>query len=203
METMPPQDPLARERARRRRADQVRRRRIVLGVCVLGLIILIIAIVVASSGDGGAAVTTTSSSSESSTTSLAAATYTADLSGADSVPAVRTDATGSLTLTYDPDAETLVFVLDINGLTNPSVASIYEGAPASRGTVVFTLFDGPTEEGLFSGVLARGTIEETTLTGTLAGKTIGDLIALIQAGGAYVSVGNSSHPEDAIRGQIL
>ena len=200
METMPPRDPLARERARRRRAEQIQRRRIVLAVCVLGLIILTVVIAVAASGDDSGAVTTTSS--ESTETSLVAATYTADLAGANSVPPVKTQATGSLTLTYDPEAKTFVFVLDISGLTNPSLAAIYEGAPGTNGDVVLTLFDGPTEEGLFSGVLARGTVVETSLTGSLAGKTIGDLIALIQAGGAYVSVGNTSHPEDAIRGQI-
>lgn len=200
MEAKPPRDPLDRERARRRRAEQIQRRRIVLAICIVGLIILIVAVAVASSGDDGTAVSSTSS--ETTLTSLVAATYTADLIGDASVPPVKTKATASLTLTYDPGTENFVYVLDINGLTNPSVASIYEGAPGSRGIVVLPLFEGPTEEGLFSGVLARGTVEETSLTGTLAGGTVADLIALIEAGGAYVSVGNTSHPVDAIRGQI-
>lgn len=191
---------MARERARRRRAEQVQRRRLVLGVCVLGLVVLIVALAIGLSGGGGTAVSTTST--QSTGTSLAAATYTADLTGADSVPAVKTEATGSLTLTYDPDAATFTFVLETNGLTNPGVATIYEGAAGSTGAAVLTLFDGPAKSGLFSGELAQGSIEAAKLTGTLTGKTIGDLIALIEAGNAYVSVGNTSHPIDAIRGQI-
>jgi len=200
METTPPQDPLASGRARRRRAEQVQRRRIILGACVLGLVVLIVALAVGLSGGEDSAVSTTST--QSTATSLVAATYTADLTGADSVPAVKTAATGSLTLTYDPDAPAFTYVLDIKGLTNPSMATIYEGAAGSAGAAVLTLFAGPAKEGVYSGELAKGTVKETDLTGTLAGKTIGDLMALIEAGGAYVSVGNTSHPVDAIRGQI-
>ena len=199
METTPPQDPLAREQARRRRAQKVQRRRVVLGAFVV-LVVLIVVLAIGLSGDGGTAVSTTST--ESTETSLAAATYAAELTGADSVPTVKTASTGTLTLTYDPDAATLTFVLDINGLTDTSVATIYEGTPGTSGTAVLTLFDGPTVTGVLRGELAAGSVEATSLTGTLTGATVGDLIALIEEGNAYVSVGNSSHPIDAIRGQI-
>jgi CHRD domain len=200
METMPPRDPLARERVRRNRARQVQRRRLVLAIGVLLLIVLIVALAVGLSGRGGTATSTTSS--QSTETSLAAATYTADLTGADSVPALTTKATGTLTLTYDPDAATFTFLLDIKGLTNPSGARIFEGTSGTTGAAVFTLFAGPTKAGVFSGTLAQGSVEAANFTGNLRGKTIGDLIALIEAGGAYVSVGTTSHPIDAIRGQI-
>jgi len=197
-------DPAARDRTRQRRAQQVQRRRLALGVFVLALIVLIAALVIGLSGgsDDGVASSTTTEAGETTSTTLVAATYTADLTGAESVPALPTKATGSFTLTYDPEAEALTFVLDISGLTSPSVAAVYEGAPGTSGTAVLNLFPGPAKEGLFSGVLAEGTIEEAELTGSLVGGTIGDLIALIKAGDAYVSVGNVSHPVDAIRGQI-
>ena len=199
MDTTPPLDPMAREQARRRRAQQVQRRRVVLGALVV-LVVLIVVLAIGLSGGGGAAVSTTST--QSTETSLVAATYTAELTGAESVPSVKTASTGTLTLTYDPDAATLAFVLEIDGLTNASVATIYEGAAGTSGTAVLTLFDGPTESGVFRGELASGSVEAMSLTGTLTGATIGDLIALIEEGNAYVSVGNTSHPIDAIRGQI-
>ena len=87
-------------------------------------------------------------------------------------------------------------------MTDTSVATIYEGTPGTSGTAVLTLFDGPTVTGVLRGELAAGSVEATSLTGTLTGATIGDLIALIEEGNAYVSVGNSSHPIEAIRGQI-
>ena len=41
-----------------------------------------------------------------------------------------------------------------------------------------------------------------SLTGSLEGGTLGDLIALIKDGKAYVSVGTTQTPVDRIRGQI-
>ncbi len=52
------------------------------------------------------------------------------------------------------------------------------------------------------GVLAEGLILDEDLIGPLRGGTIADLITLIKSGNAYVSLGNKSHPVDAIRGQI-
>ncbi len=197
-----PRDPSTNDRERERRAKQVYRRRMVLGVFLLALIILIIILVVACPGGTDETGTSSTSTSESTTTSLIAATYTAVLTGDDSVPPVKTDSTGKLTLTYDPEIPALTFLLEIDGLTNTTVAAIYEGASGTNGNAVYTLFAGPTEEGQKYGELASGTIEDADLTGTLTGQTIGDLIALIKEGNAYASVGNKSHPVDAIRGPI-
>ena len=147
--------------------------------------------------------TNPSDGEETTTTTLAAASFSADLTGADSVPPVDTASTGTLTMDYDPTALVLSYSLTLDGLSNPSNAAIYEGAPGTSGTAVYVLFAGPTETGTgFRGELVSGTVEAGNLTGSLAGGTIGDLIALIEAGNAYVSVGNTSHPVDAIRGQI-
>ena len=97
-------------------------------------------------------------------------------------------------MTYDPETEELTYDLEVDALTAPSVATIYEGAEGESGTAVYTLFAGPAEEGDYSGVLAQGTIDETSLTGSLEGGTLGDLIALIKDGKAYVSVGTTRQP---------
>ena len=197
-----PRGPSPDERARERRAQQVYRRRMVLGIFLLALIILIIILVIACPGDTDETGTTSTDTSQSTSTSLIAATYTAVLTGDDSVPSVKTDSTGKLTLTYDPEIPELTFLLEIDGLTDTTSAAIYEGAAGTNGTVVYTLYGGPTVEGQKFGELASGTIEDIDLTGTLAGMTTADLIALIKDGNAYVSVGNKSHPVDAIRGPI-
>ena len=176
-----------------------------LGIVVLALLVLVLILVITCSGDDGTVVTTTTD--EQTETTLVSGIYTAELTGAESVPPVTTQAAATLTLTYDAETEKLSYELRITSpLTNPSVAAIYEGAPGTSGTAVYTLFAGPTEEGLFEGVLAGGNPEDVIidadLVGTLQGKTVADLIALIKEGEAYVSIGNESHPVDAIRGQI-
>jgi CHRD domain len=205
METGPSQDPLMRERARRRRARQVQRRRVVVVVGVLLLILIVVLVIVLSGGGKSTATTTTTAGtggSTSTTVSATAETFTADLTGAAEVPAVSTAATGSVTLDYDPAADTLSFTVNISQLTNPSTARIYQGKAGATGTAVLTLFSGPTKTGVFSGELNQGSVKDSDLTGSLRGKTIADLIALISASNAYVSVGTTSHPNGAIRGQL-
>jgi hypothetical protein len=196
-------DPTARERARQRRAEQIQRRRMALGISVLALLVLILILVLSCPGGEEASSTTTSEPESTTNQTLVSATYTAELTGDQSVPRVKTIASATLTLTYDAETKKLSFSLDvINGITNPSVATIYEGTAGTSGTPVYMLFAGPQEDGLFAGNLAEGEIFDEDLVGPLRGGTIADLIALIEAGNAYVSIGNASHPIDAIRGQI-
>ena len=207
MEPQDRHDPLARERARKRRAQQIRRRRIVFGAGVICLIALIVGLAVGLSGsdDTETATTNTTGTSEtsnSSSTGQVSATYTANLTGSQSVPPVETAATGTLTLKQSAEDNTLSYVLEVTELTSPTMAAIYEGSAGTEGAAIVDLLPDPPAEGLSSGVLAEGPIEAGNLTGSLQGKTIQDLITLIKSGNTYVSVGNTSHPVDAIRGQI-
>jgi hypothetical protein len=191
----------AQERARRRqmRAEQVQRRRLALGIVVLGLIVLVVALAIGLSGSDETAVTVTESTAEGA---ISSGTYSAELTGADSVPSVQTTAAGTLILTYDADTGEMSFVLEITKkLTNPRSAAIYEGIPGAVGTAVYTLYVDESATEATPGILAEGTIVEMDLIGPLQDATIADLIALIEEGNAYVSVGNKSHL-DAIRGQI-
>ena len=190
-----------RELHRQRRKEQIQRRRLVAVLCLLALLILIVVLALTcSSGDGGD--TTTTRSSDTTSTTLGAATYKADLTGDNAVPAVDTTATGTLSMTYNPESEELSFNLNVKGLGSPSTATIYQGAEGDSGTAIYTLFAGPAQEGDFSGILAQGSIDEASLTGPLTGGTLGKLIQLIKDGNAYVSVGTTDNPVDAIRGQI-
>lgn len=209
-------DPLARERARQRRAKQVRRRRLALLACLVGLIVLVVGLAIGLSGDDGTAVVGTSSTTEpegttetteggetTSTTEPTSATYTAELTGDQSVPPVETQARAELNLMYDKNEGTLSFVLEVTSMiTRPNLAAIYEGAPGTSGSAVVTLFAGPEEGTTFEGVLAEGFIDKEDLVGTLQGAELTDLVALLASGNTYVSIGNASHPVDAIRGQI-
>jgi hypothetical protein len=201
---MQPEDSDARERARRRqqRQEQVQRRRLALGVAVLAVVVLVVALAIGLSGGDGS----TASSTTSSTALLPAesAHYSASLTGSESVPVVKTTAAADFIMEYKPDTKELTWVLEITSkLSSPTTAAIYQGAKGTKGANVYTLFvAGEGQEGSPTGILAEGTIDETKLVGPLKGGTIADLIQLIKDGNAYVSIGNKSHPVDAIRGQI-
>jgi hypothetical protein len=120
-----------------------------------------------------------------------------------SVPAVDTQATAVLTLDYNSATKEMAFTLKVtHQISNPQLATIYQGLPGERGDAVCTLFAGPAKEGDFTGVLAEGTLSADDLIGQLEGSTIADLVALIEEGKAYVNISNASHPVDAIRGPI-
>jgi hypothetical protein len=183
-----------RELHRQRRKEQIARRRLVAALVLLGLIILII-VLVATRGSKDGATTTTTTEGQTTTTTLTASSFTADLTGE------NTEATGTFTLTYDPDTEALSFDLTLDGVNAPTVANIYETGDGT-GTVVYVIYADDTEAGEYTGRLAEGSIEEASLTGSLEGGTIGDLIQLIKDGKAYVGLGTKDTPVDAIRGDL-
>jgi len=185
-----------RELHRQRRKEQVARRRLVAGLVLLGLIILII-VLVATCGGGDDGTTTTSLSDETTSTTLTASMFVADLTGDE------TEATGVLTMTYDPDSDIFGFELMLDGVVAPTVANIYEAGDDGTGTVVYVLYADDTEEGEYTGRLAEGTIDPENFTGSLEGGTIGDFIQLIRDGMAYASVGTADTPVDAISGDII
>ena len=95
------------------------------------------------------------------------------------------------------------YSLEVEALDRPERGDDLRGrGRATRATAIYTFFAGPAEKADYSGVLAQGTIDEANFTGSLEGGTVGDLIALIKDGKAYVSVGTTANPVDAIRGQI-
>lgn len=185
-----------RELYQQRRKEQIARRRLVAALVLLGLIILII-VLVATCGGKDETTTTTSSSGETTTTTLTASEFTADLVGDD------TEASGALTLTYDPETEALTYELMLDGVVAPTVANIYEKGDDGAGTVVYVLYADDTEEEEYTGRLAEGTIDEASLTGSLEGGSVADLIQLIRDGKAYVAVGTADTPTEAIKGDLI
>ncbi len=115
-------------------------------------------------------------------------TYTAALSGANEVPAVTSDATGTATVTIDGNE--LSWRVEVKGLDNPTMAHIHGAAPGENGGVLVPLFREDKGED-FSGVLTEGktTVED-------------DVIAAIRSGNAYVNVHTKANPRGEIRGQL-
>ena len=169
---------------------------------------ILVLVLLTSACGGGSDATTTSSAPDStdltstSTTAIEALVYTAVLEGSNVVPAVKTASTGTLTLTIAPDKSKVDYVITIKGLTNLTVARLREGSFGDSGGVIVTLYGGPTKSGAFNGTLAQGSFAASEMGGPLKGKSIDDLIDLLESGQVFLNVGNSSHKGGAIAGTL-
>ena len=197
------------DRQRQRRQRQVGKRRLVLAAFLVIVVVVVVALAVASPGSKKASSSTTTTSLGAATTTSATVaptntplTYSAELTGENETPAVSTSASGTLTLTAAADGSSVDYVLKVSGITNLTAARLHEGKAGATGATILTLYDGPTKTGAFSGTLTQGSIATADLVGSLKGKTIADLMALIEAGSVYLNVGTSAHISGEIRGQL-
>lgn len=146
----------------------------------------------------------TTLASTTSTTEPAplATTFTAELSGAEVVPAVDTVATGTATFTIDGTGTRGYFKLTVSNITGVIASRVHEGRPGSNGSGLLILYPGPTLDGTLTGVLAQGNFNSSVLIGSLTGRSLAEFAILLQSGEAYVNVGTVQNPQGEIRGQI-
>jgi len=133
--------------------------------------------------------------------------FTAQLTGAQEVPPVKTAATGQAVFKLSPDGKFIHYQLKVDKLSNITMAHIHLGQPGKNGAVVVWLYpaSGPPpalKQGSFTGILADGTITAKNLAGPLKGKPLNALVKDLAAAKAYVNVHTTAHPEGEIRGQI-
>jgi hypothetical protein len=132
--------------------------------------------------------------------------FTAQLTGAGQVPPVSTTATGDASFWLSADGLELRFKLSVTALNNVTMAHLHLGAAGESGPPVVWLYpSAPPPKaiaGASNGVLAEGVIKAGDLTGTLAGKTVGDLVTAIKTHTIYVNVHTQDHGDGEIRGQL-
>jgi len=133
--------------------------------------------------------------------------------GAEEVPSRETLAQGQVELRLNDDG-TLDYRLIATNIENVVASHLHLAPPGTNGGVVVFLFgNAPAGGGRQNGVLATGTITDSDLIGPMAGATVADLIAEIEAGNIYVNVhtndgvdptntGAGDFPGGEIRGQV-
>lgn len=128
--------------------------------------------------------------------------YDAALSGAEEVPHVRTEASGTVTFNLDEAAQTLEFRMKVRRLDGMTAAHIHLGARGENGAAV-ALLAGPLSPpaGPSQSKIAYGVITPESLFGPLAGDWDGFVDAL-RHGELYVNVHTAEYPAGEIRGQI-
>ena len=137
-------------------------------------------------------------------------------------PGVASDtrAQGQATFQLSEDGTELRYRLNVANIGNVIMAHIHLGASGVSGPVVVWLYpstapgvQAPPGGGRLQGTVAEGVIRAADLVGPLAGHPLSDLVAAIQAGGAYVNVhtndgvapvntGPGDFPGGEIRGQL-
>ncbi len=140
--------------------------------------------------------------------------FVAHLTGGDEVPLRDTLATGQAFFQVSKDGSEIRYRLIVANIDNVVASHIHVGPAGMNGSVVAFLFGSVAPGGgRTDGVLAEGTITAANLVGPLAGHPLSDLIAAMEADGAYVNVhtndgiappntGPGDFPGGEIRGQI-
>lgn len=129
--------------------------------------------------------------------------FRATLSGAEEVPPVTTQATGTASFKVSADGTELRFRLVVANITDVVQAHIHLGPVGVNAPVVaFLLHPGEAPPGLFNGELAKGTITAADLVGPLAGHPLADLLDAMEDGNTYANVHTVVNPGGEIRGQI-
>jgi hypothetical protein len=131
-------------------------------------------------------------------------TFTAKLTGDQQVPPVDTSATAKATFTLISHDQ-LAFTLELTSPTSSPIlfAHIHLGAPGTNGGIIVNLCGtSDTPACGQSGVIAQGVITPEDFVGHLAGRSMSDLLTLMNEGNTYVNVHTQNFPSGEIRGQI-
>jgi hypothetical protein len=120
----------------------------------------------------------------------AAVSFKVDMSGAQQVPPVKTGATGTADLTYDPSTRLLTWNVAYSGLSGPATMAHFHG-PASEGKnappVIWLSEKGAPVSNPIKG--------QATLTPEQAQQ--------MMAGDWYINVHTQANPNGEIRGQVM
>ncbi|MDP9489984.1 MAG: CHRD domain-containing protein [Thermoproteota archaeon] len=127
--------------------------------------------------------------------------YITVLNGKNEVPSHSdVTATGMSGFIVNSGNSKVWYQIEGEGLKGVTQAHIHSGEASENGPVVATLFKGSKD--IVNGALVQGSITADKLEGPLKGKSISDLVSLIDKSSAYVNVHTQSFPDGEIRGQI-
>ena len=112
--------------------------------------------------------------------------FQAELTGANQVPPVTTDAKGMVEVTYDTEAKNLTWTLEYEGLSGEATAAHFHGPADADETAPPVI---PAKE------LASGSEESSEITA--------EQVEMLMDGKLYFNVHTAANPGGEIRGQVL
>ena len=128
--------------------------------------------------------------------------FTSNLNGQSEVPLVETNATGTSQFELNDDRDEMSYDLEVQDLEGVLFAHIHEGNNNENGPIIVTLFNESEPSNEVDGELASGDFTSDDFEGMLQGKTMTDLVNIMNSGDAYVNVHTEANPSGELRGTI-
>ena len=126
--------------------------------------------------------------------------YRAKLDGKNEVPAVNSTAEG--VINFKTKNDMLTWKMNVTGANDATGLNIHKGKAGEKGEIVVDLMKLSKHSDTPKGMTMRGNVTESSLKGSMAGKTIADLKTAIANGDVYVNLKTQDHPDGLMRGQI-
>jgi CHRD domain len=126
--------------------------------------------------------------------------FSTPLTGMEEVPPVNTNSTGIAL--FELVNNNINFKVNVTNLDNIKAAHIHSGDFGQNGDIIVPLFIPATPVDVLNGTLVEGKVTAVDLQGPLKGKTINDLVQLINNTKTYVNIHTEQYPNGEIRGQI-
>ena len=126
--------------------------------------------------------------------------YRAKLDGNNEVPPINSTAEG--VLNFKTKNDMLTWKMNVTGTNDPTGVSIHKGISGENGEIVVDLMKISKHSDTPKGMIMRGNVTESSLIGSMAGKTIADLKTAMSNGDAYINLKTQDHPDGLMRGQI-
>lgn len=126
--------------------------------------------------------------------------YRAKLDGDNEVPPVNTTAEG--VINFKSKDGSMSWKMNITGITDATGAHIHKAKNGTNGDVVVDLLKLSKHSNTPQGMILRGNITDSSLTGPMKGQTLADLKTAMANGDTYVNVHTKDHPKGEIRGQV-
>ena len=126
--------------------------------------------------------------------------YRAKLDGNNEVPAVNTTAEG--VINFKAKNDMLTWKMNVTGANDATGVNIHKGKAGEKGEIVVNFMKVSKHSDNPKGMTMRGNVTESSLKGSMAGKTIADLKTAIANGDVYVNLKTQDHPDGLMRGQV-
>ena len=126
--------------------------------------------------------------------------YRAKLDGNNEVPPINSTAEGVINFKTKDDM--LTWKMNVTGANDPTGVNIHKGKAGDDGEIVVDLLKVSKHSDTPRGMIMRGNVTESSLTGSMAGKTIADLKTAMSNGDIYINLKTQDHPDGLMRGQI-
>src|SRR6476659_9135879 len=126
--------------------------------------------------------------------------YRARLDVNNEVTAVKTIAEG--VINFKTNNDMLTWKMNVTGANDPTGINIHKGKAGEKGEIVVDLMKVSKHSDSPKGMTMRGNVTESSLMGSMAGKTIADLKTAIANGDVYVNLKTQDPTDEIMRGQI-